>query len=374
MKAFLIKVTLFALPLISTLLFLSIYLAYSGENFRTLNSFINPKEKLLVGYAYNEANYMVIKHQQVVESPRYDVLALGSSRVLQFRQEMFQSAFYNAGFTIKGISDFKSFIQSLPADKMPRMLIIGLDQWMFNANWDSLSLELSPTYWSEGFNFFPPSSTLISAMEDISSSKYDLCNEVDTSRSRIGLIAIENEQGFRNDGSMYYGGQISKLLSHSEEAMDFEYQDTYLRIKSGNRRFEYGEQVNPDAVSELANFLELCTENRIAVVAFIPPLSVEIDSVLVSSGQYQYMNDIEESIHPLFEKNETLELWNMSDLRDFGSGDDETIDGFHGGEVAYLRMLISMAERGSIIGTQINLSTLRNDLTNRLNRYIVYQY
>ena len=54
-----------------------------------------------------------------MEKDRFDVWALGSSRVLQFRSRMFEKSFYNAGYTMEGVGDFLPFMQSIPAEKYP---------------------------------------------------------------------------------------------------------------------------------------------------------------------------------------------------------------------------------------------------------------
>ena len=59
---------------------------------------------------------------EVLNNNSYDVWALGSSTVLQFREEMFSSSFYNLGLMISPISDIKTFLpfllRSAPAVKL----------------------------------------------------------------------------------------------------------------------------------------------------------------------------------------------------------------------------------------------------------------
>jgi hypothetical protein len=54
------------------------------------------------------------------------VLALGSSRVMKFRAEMFgedAADFYNAGGLVTSIEDLEQFVERLPADQTPRVVV-----------------------------------------------------------------------------------------------------------------------------------------------------------------------------------------------------------------------------------------------------------
>ncbi len=149
---------------------------------------------------------------------------------------MFQTSFYNAGYTIKSIGDFKSFLEGIPKNKYPTYLIIGLDQWMFNINWNNGGVAgQQNNYWSSSFSKYPKFDTYISVYKDLIKSKYGL-NVITNnfSTKKIGLRAIVNNIGFRKDGSLYYGEQIYKLISNDITAKDYKFNNTFSRIKNGN--------------------------------------------------------------------------------------------------------------------------------------------
>ena len=64
----------------------------------------------------------------------------------------------------------------------------------------------------------------------------------------------------------------------------------------------------------------------------------------------------------------------MTFLKKYDSGDNETLDGFHGGEVSYLKMLVFLVENNSILKDHVNLLKLKEELKNRTSDYIVYKY
>ena len=66
------------------------------------------------------------------------------------------------------------------------------------------------------------------------------------------------------------------------------------------------------------------------------------------------------------------ELYDLSHLSSYNSNDSEIIDGFHGGEVTYIRMLIKILESNSVLKNVTNIEKLKLDLKNKRNNYQVY--
>jgi len=153
MKRFLIRFSSFLVPIVVLFIIPTYFLINSGENFRSVSDITrNRSKQFLVGYKFNESNYRYIKWNSINNSETLDVLALGSSRVLQFRDSMFTGKFYNSGFTIQSINDFEPFLKGLKVRQLPQIIIISLDQWMFNSAWDDLQISRPPDYWSKSFD------------------------------------------------------------------------------------------------------------------------------------------------------------------------------------------------------------------------------
>lgn len=376
MKKFISKITVFSTPLIVVFLIPVVFLFMTGENYKSIDDTVKSKNDYLIGYAYHESNYRYLKQIELEYRQPQHIIALGSSRVLQFRDKMFTKPFYNAGYTISSISDFIPFIESNLENKKPEVLLIALDQWMFNENWDNLEdYNISEKQWNSSFSFKASGRTILNVWLDLFSSKYGfeiLVGSTEQSKpKKIGLNAIVNNKGFRKDGSIFYGTQIHKLLSNDSTANDFRYWDTYSRIENGNRRFEYGAKVNDKAIQALSDLLLFCKRRNIYVVAILPPFANNVNLKMNQSGNYVYMDSIYSKSIELFKKHQ-FELWDLSNLSKYDSNDDETIDGFHGSEVAYLKMLIYMIENGSELKHVTNINKLKHDLNDRQNNYSVY--
>ena len=365
----------FSVPLIIVFLVPVFFLFMSGENYRSIDDIVKSKNDYLIGYAYNENNYKYLKQIELKSRQPQHIIALGSSRVLQYKANMFTKSFYNAGYTISSISDFLPFIKSNIEHKKPELLLISLDQWMFNENWDDLEdYNLSKKQWNSSFTHNASVKTIFNVWSDLFSGKYGfeiLSPNGQNNKVKVGLNAIVNNKGFRKDGSIYYGSQIQKLLSNDSTAIDFKYSNTFERINEGNRRFQHGVKVNDKALQVLSDLLMYCKSQDIYVVAILPPFANGVNKKMEVSGNFSYLDSIYNKSKEIF-KTHGFELWDMSNLTIYNSNDNETIDGFHGSEVAYLKMLIYMIESGSKLTEITDIVKLKNDLKNRPNSYSVY--
>lgn len=368
MKKFISKIVWFSLPIAVVLLVPVITLRSYKENFYHIDEVVKTDQDYLIGYAYNENNYKYLKYKVLTEIDRVNVWAVGSSRSLQFRREMFSKSFYNAGYTITTIKDFVPFLKSISPDKYPDILIVNLDQWMFNENYDQLKSTPNVIQWTDAFTEFPSYKTIVNVWTDVFQYKYSLLNNGDV--KNIGLNAAVNNRGFRPDGSMYYGNQVEKLLVNDSTANDFEFKDTFNRIRFGSNRFQYGKEFNSNTVEEVKNLLLFCRVHDIELIAFLPPYAPRVYEVMSASGEYAYMDSIQSNLIDLFRSRE-YSLYDFTNPTQIQSNDDEFIDGFHGGEKTYARILLEMLKTNEKLSEYVNSDRLRRDIDSA-NPLILY--
>lgn len=373
MKKLIKKLFIFLIPVFLYFLPPSFVLWRSGENLNSINSLLASDKDYVIGYAYNQGNYRYMKWKALQLKSRQKVVALGSSRVLQFRKGMFNSTFYNAGYTITSINDFIPFISGIPLEKQPEYLILGLDQWMFNKNWDDLTTKRTITRWSESFTTIPSTKTIWKVWKDIFSNKISIGTSVQQKMGKTywGLDAIVNNKGFRSDGSMDYASQIQKLLNNDKKANDYQYSDTYQRIKKGIKRFEFGKVAHSEALNSLDSLLHYCHKKEIKVIAFLPPFANSVISKMEETGKYNYLDSLFIHVKKICDKYEN-EIYDFSTMKKCDAKDDETIDGFHGGEVTYQKILIKMLSSGSQLKNVCDVQNLQKDLEKKKNRYSIY--
>lgn len=373
MKKLIFKFLLFSIPIILVLLVPTVILRISGENFKQISELSLKQDKYIIGYSNNENNYLYLKWHRVNDGAKSKVLALGSSRVMEFRAGMFDASFYNAGWATKSLDQFQPFLEGIAADKYPEYLIIGLDQWFFNKNTDSFKTTTKREMWKNSFSYYSTAATYRAIYSDLLHRKINRSVLLDKQDSvtRIGLNARINDAGFLNDGGMYYGDEVAKLMHNDTTHYDFRYRATYDRIRKGDRKFEYGSDLNPDALVILERLLVYCNKHHIKVVAFLPPFADEIYKYMEQSGKYTYMSKIYPAIKPLVERYNG-ELYDFSTVSSVHSSDSEVLDGLHGGELTYLKIVIKMLEEGSVLNKTTNLERLKKDASTPINRYNVY--
>ncbi len=372
MREFFKKILLFISPLVILILPAVFILWGTGENFKSMNKTLLSNQEYLIGYAYNENNLKYLKWYYLSNAPKNDVVALGSSRVLQLRKNSFDARFYNAGYSIKRIDQFIDFLRLIPSDKYPDYLIVSLDQWMFNAKRDPLADTAFKDEWTKSFNKFPDAATIINVYEDLIKKKYSfgVVNNPFTIKL-IGLNARLNSKGIRNDGSYFYGRQIALLLDNNAAANDFNFNNTKMRIEKGVLNFQTGNQLNTKALYELDAFLAFCKTHHIFVIAILPPFPEEIYQLMNESGKYDYLNKLDSEIKPLFDAY-GFELYNYTHITQFDYFDKEFLDGFHGGEKIYLQILIDILQNNSQLNHVSSLEKLQSDLKNRKSAFNVY--
>lgn len=371
MKRYLTKIIVFLLPIALVLLLPSIVLRKAGENFKSIDELVASDQKYLIGYAYNESNYKYLKWYSLQVKERCDILVLGASRVLQFREEMFTSSFYNAGFSIRSMSDIVPFLETIPDGKKPKILILGIDQLMFNEAADDLAVSKGTDFWENSFNKYVNGAVLKNFYTDYFNGKLKYKDRND-GIVRVGFNALINERGYRPDGSLNYGNQIGYLLNDDPAANDYHFEQTKKKIEKGIGGFQFGDEINPKALVKLREILAYCKKQKIELLAFLPPIADEAYRQMSESGKFGYFEGIIDEIQePFAEYN--FEVYSYPNATSCGSNDSEMIDGLHGGELCYQRLLIDMAKRSRILQKVTDLQKLKTDLLQAENRYCVYK-
>ena len=125
--------------------------------------------------------------------------------------------------------------------------------------------------------------------------------------------------------------------------------DMEKRLQRGKHRCEWGSEVNETAIKVLKSFVDYCTSKNIELIIFIPPYPTSIYKGMVNSGKYGYILKLDSSLRA-----NNLRVHNFSSLDDIGSKDEEAIDGLHGSEVAYLRLIQELCKREPWLGKYID--------------------
>ncbi len=320
---------------------------------------------VLHGPAYtNSAMYVKARH---IAAQHPQVMALGNSRTMQFRRDFFlpEVSFYNAGGSAVRIMHFRAFLAKLPPESLPQILIIATDIGFFNESFDKVERDTMDATWVR--ERMTTHATANEVFRDNWQTVWQAIREgkVRWSRvfsleglgSRIGLNALCNEQGFRNDGSYLYGGLELDITDPRHR--DHAFANTLKIVARGGGRFAWGSTVSEGALRETDALLDFCRARKIEVIGFFPPHAHAVWAAMQKLGdKYAFVPKLDRELRARFAAR-GFEFYDFNDFASFGAPDDDAIDGYHGTERTYLRLFVSMLEQGSRLNSCASLPALR---------------
>jgi hypothetical protein len=337
MKKFIYKVLVYLLPVLLFFALPYIILEVAGE----LKDLSNVKvaQGNLLGLAYSDQSKDYKLRELLVRRPA--VLAVGTSRVLQIRNFFFKEpqTFFNGGMVISKIGDLPCLTDEWSrANYRPEVIILGVDHFFFNEQWDDLKGKCEYNTKVSGLNLLSKSSLDVYA--SLIDGKIQLKKVMDNYHL-YGLTAIMNSAGFRTeDGSYYYG----KVITDFKNGTKVSFEEAETRIKRGTMRLKWGAEVNENAVNILKSFVDYCAKKNIELVMFMPPYPTSVYKRMVDSGKYGYVIKLDSSL-----SSHNLRVHNFSSLESIGSEDNEAVDGLHGSEVAYLRLIRELCKQEPLL-------------------------
>jgi hypothetical protein len=319
-------VTVFWPSLVVVVLFSS-FLIMSNEIYHFETIVKTQQLDELYGIAFSDRNVEYKLHNLLKRDP--ELVIIGTSRVMQFRSGMFDEyVTYNAGGIVRNISHFRPLLYKLISDgNPPKLVIVGLDQYFFNESWHQINPAdvsyLNQLHYKPNL-VFPDRRKLFEAF--VSDPGVFLSGSIFKS-DNLGLLGRVYNQGFRVDGSYYYGRYYDLGMNN-----DTDFIDTIYRIENGVSRFQYADNYNPRAVKELEAFLLLANQHEIFVIGFMPPYAPTINELMSLTGNYEYINKVTLEINSLFEQYgfKYFDFTTMGNTKD-----NDFVDGFHGDEMVY---------------------------------------
>ena len=304
----------------------------------------------LYGFGYSEqTEYYKLMNADYFQAP---VIALGTSRVMQFKAAYFSTDFYNCGGAVGGnYNQYRNFLQNL--SYTPDLIILGLDAWVFNGEFNDTLGTVD--------HYIP-----IEKLEKGSAEKASIAHRIRADWKKKwnfdDLNAFENNLGFNGrikdsgymmDGSYYYGD----VYRYPEIQGDYRFVQMLEQITTGTFRFVWEDHIDPETLVQLENFLAYCRENHIEVVGFLTPYPPAVYHAMKDSGHYAYLDEIEPACSELFRRFD-YEFYNYMSVENFPVDDDFFVDGIHGSEVLYAYIAQDMADQGSVLSSHIDTDVL----------------
>jgi hypothetical protein len=339
---FWLKLFVFSLPFTIAFVAFTGILIYSGESMPLSMVVAMQQGDEPVLYRPRYGNRDLTFKLMSTEARQPEVLALGSSRVLQFRSMFFNldtSVFYNGAGPAWSLERIDQFVRSLSPDALPNVLILGIDQVWFNPNFVPDTFEPEVNDFAEIFlvnrSVFqetldgprPPNFAQLLARR-----------EPGFGGTALGIRAITDGHGFRNDGSEQYGDFLIAhwLNPETERNRHLEW------MRNGEEMYVRGDSVSDASLQLFESFLQYCQEHSITVVGFFPPFAPTLYDEMSAGGQHTYIPQASEEVSKLMTQYGNF-FFDYSDGGLFGN-DGDFFDGWHGSERINLQLYIAMSQ------------------------------
>lgn len=365
MKKFILKMIIYMFPFV-VLISPFFYVGIKSKEIYDFDKIIeiqNQSESMMLGMGYNEqTHYYKYKNANMLGA---EVLALGTSRVMQIKESYFSVPFYNCGGAVSSnFDEYLNFMKSLDEDAMPHYLILGLDSWIFNDNWNC-ELEYSEDHQITK-NKVNAIGIIKKIMEDYLSNKWTF-QEFFEGYQNIGFNGIIKGNGYKKDGSYYY----TDIYLNPEKQQDYNFANTLKRVEIGNSRFAFGSEIDSETLLFLDDLLGFCRKNQIEVVAFIPPFAPSVIDRMEEGGNHTYLAKVAPSVQEIFDVY-GYEFYDFTDVRFLECDDSFFIDGFHGSEVLYGIMIQKICESNSNLQFVIDQQKLNRMILDRYSNLTFY--
>lgn len=360
------KILVVFLPFILFYAFPMVCLFRAGE-LSVFDSFVRPlEEDRLFGlaYSYYDKEY---KFYMTDEIKRPQVLALGSSRVLQLKGDIVKPgiSFYNAGGAVQNIYEFRLFLKKL--SYKPEIIIANFDQFYFNPNFEDQKSAFSDiAYNKPEYSLSNHLSSCITFYEDFMADKIDVGKLFQSDNT--GITAIFNHRGFTTDGS-YYDGLVEE---RPEASLDYNFKDTKERIRNKDLRFQGCSHADKSVLNEIDSLLEYCDRQGITFVGFLPPFAPNINDIMEADGSYGYLKEIPDLMESVFSRHHAV-FMDFTDYENQYSTDSYFLDGFHGSDIVYNAMMADILSAAPQIQKYfIPLDSIKTRNDRHLRQHIKY--
>jgi hypothetical protein len=267
------------------------------------------------------------------------IVAIGTSRAMQIRQHDFVAPFYNLGGLSQGPDQANALADRLLLrGDAPRLVIFALDFWTFcqPPGQSSAGRPAAAASVHDGMGE-PPRHFLtyrlllegrFAIADYVKLFSPQSTDDVD----RVGLGARLGASGFAADGSIYGAAP--------ESTLEARWRGMFARIGAGTDQFAKDCTVSEAALDALRLFVNRMEAAGSRVALMLAPLPGAVIERLQTEGRYAYMDELRRLLAARF----PLQFADFLDLRGV-SPDSEFLDGMHGGDVTYMRIILAMARR-----------------------------
>lgn len=325
---------------------------------------------------YNTTTQQQIFHYKLTFLPMRQIrlLILGSSRMLGFRS-LFANKMPDAAYNAAVPSSFPditlAFLDALDDSVRPEVIIWGLDQVWFNAdfeNWGAIRIEDNPT---EPERILLNSRDLWMAILKGEAAIDSLFSRVDPIYGglALGRSAILTGTGYRSDGSYQLSRSvISDPLEANRRLIAGHIRKFEQRVES----YQPGTAINLDKIALIDRTLADFRAQGVTVIGFLPPYAAALYERMMASGDFTYIEQAAAALQSVFERH-NFAFYDFSDARSIGVSDQMMWDGWHMTERASLLLYLRLLEaQPDLLGQYSDAAFLEEALRKSEHPYEVF--
>jgi hypothetical protein len=305
-----------------------------------------------------------------------EILAIGSSRVLQFRAQFANNnprAFYNAAAPAWRLPEVSRMLFEMEAK--PKVIVLGIDYPWFNDAYAGDPIIEPPTnFWSRMFvvnRSFLQDMILGENKEKLGDIPYLLRRDEPSGSGGIalGVRAIYDGHGFRNDGSEQYGDFLVRqyLWQPHTRGRDME------RFENGEDMYAYGDSVSEFGMNQLREVVEFAAANDILLVGFFPPYMPSLWAEMSVSKNHTYIPLVNEQITALFEEYD-FPLLDYSDATTLGATDEDFFDGWHASEKIAAQLYLDIVANVPELQAYTDSAPLQDTIDNATDTFRAFPF
>ena len=181
---------------------------------------------------------------------------------------------------------------------------------------------------------------------------------------RFGIMAQRGDDGFASDGSWHYTADVTG----QQRPFDYQFGDTLKQVRYGIKAFAPAPVLSEEHLDAFAEIYCRLKSRGIQTYVFIAPLSATVlDAMRERQAGYPHLFSLYTA---LMERG--IDVMDFTDPRKFGSSDCEFVDGFHGGEVTYTRILRDLVDRYHALVAYVDVERINRVLKEWKGHATVY--
>ena len=254
-----------------------------------------------------------------------EIVVLGSSRSTQVRQQFFQKEFINLGGAIQGVTDIEDYVIFLDDNLLkPDLSILFIDPWWFN----EVVSENGGMHQLD----YPNGVSIDHLFESLQLLKKGNWINLAFQSNNQGIAAILTEEGYGPDGSNNYGKYVTK----NGRKTDVQFKGTIMRIKNKKYAFQLINNPTPDLVMRACSAIKSINRRTNNLILVAPPFAPTVWSNISNNSELSYIGEVYHELEQCL----GLKIHNYMDNNI--SDDCEFLDGFHGGDTTYARIILDI--------------------------------